>query len=135
MPLREFAPNESIPWDQILDRLAPHGYPYRKHGSIAVDDDPTRPVFVFLSERNSADYENAREFTNGLEPQRRVVMQVDPAKDDRNARLRASDTGLAVGIFFRRNLTAGQSTFTYLGRGRFVDESGGGDAVFYRFQY
>lgn len=129
--MREFRAGYAYSWDDLLTKLREFGYPRRKRGSLAVDADPSLPVFVFLSERNSGDYENGYGFTNG-HSNGQVVMQVNPAELDRNARLRASDTGLEIGIFFRANLTKNQQTFTFLGRGRFVPAAS--DGTFYTFR-
>jgi hypothetical protein len=55
-------------------------------------------------------------------------MEVNPAREDINARLRASESGIEVGLFYRARAEA---PFTCFGRVRFVAAAD----MFYTFRH
>ena len=122
MPFELFEPDSPYLWDKILSDLASLGYRRQKLGALEMTADATMPVFVFPTEGHDR-------YTNAHQPAERLVhMEVNPAREDVNVRLRASETGLGVGLFYRAR---GQTPFTFLGPARFV----GATDTFYRFRY
>jgi hypothetical protein len=122
MPFGLFQPDSPYLWDRILSDLATFGYRRQKLGALELTADPTMPVFVFPTEGHDR-------YTNAHQPEERLVqMEVNPACEDINVRLRGSATGIEVGLFYRAR---GQTPFTFLGPARFV----GAADMFYRFRY
>lgn len=118
--MTKFTAGTEYLWDEILRVLTAFGYKDQKRG--ALEGGPAQPVFVFPTEDHEL-------FTNAHDrPRRTVTMQVNPQYPDLNDRLRASKTGLEVGLFFRPRR---QRLFKFLGPAGFVSANGN----FYTFRY
>jgi hypothetical protein len=124
-----FAVGNSYEWDAVLDSLASLGCPHAKRGFLE-SPVPGTPAVVFMSERNSEKYMNAID-----RPKRVVVMQVNPAQDQQNSRLRESEAGMPVALFYRANMQTRQDAFTFLGLGRYLRSPGEEPGEFYTFKY